>query len=227
MGSGRRLHYAYKKYGIENFTKEILMFFEKRSDASNYESEIVTEELVKDEKCYNCMVGGETFKTSGMVDVYDVNEGVTKWISQEIYHSKQNRYISCLKRKITVFNKENRKNEQISVEEFYRNREKYKTHSEGKVSVKNKRGEYFVVSKNDERYLSGELIPIWKGKHHTEETKKKQRETFKAIKHQQGIKNSQFGTCWIKKDGISKKIMKEELENYIKKGWERGRKCTH
>ena len=28
MGSGTRLHYAYKKYGIDNFSKEILKYFE-------------------------------------------------------------------------------------------------------------------------------------------------------------------------------------------------------
>ena len=33
MGSGTRLHYAYKKYGIENFSKEILKYFESSDDA--------------------------------------------------------------------------------------------------------------------------------------------------------------------------------------------------
>ena len=28
MGSGTRLHYAYKKYGMKNFTKEILKYFD-------------------------------------------------------------------------------------------------------------------------------------------------------------------------------------------------------
>ena len=35
MGSGTRLHYAYKKYGIENFSKEILKYFESRNEHLN------------------------------------------------------------------------------------------------------------------------------------------------------------------------------------------------
>ena len=38
MGSGTRLHYAYKKYGIENFTKEILKFFDTSKEAFEYEA---------------------------------------------------------------------------------------------------------------------------------------------------------------------------------------------
>jgi len=39
-----------------------------------------------------------------------------------------------------------------------------------------------------------------------------------------GEKNSQYGTCWIIKDGVNKKIKKEEIENYLKDGWIKGRK---
>ena len=39
-----------------------------------------------------------------------------------------------------------------------------------------------------------------------------------------GEKNSQFGTLWITKDGLNKKIKKEELENYLNDGWIKGRK---
>ena len=38
---------------------------------------------------------------------------------------------------------------------------------------------------------------------------------FKEIGHQQGEKNSQFGTKWINKDGATKKIKKDELQSYI------------
>lgn len=62
----------------------------------------------------------------------------------------------------------------------------------------------------------------WNDKTHTEETKK----LISEVKKGQGIgeKNSQFGTCWITKDGENKKIKKQELEVFIKEGWKNGRK---
>ena len=59
MGSGTRLWNAYNKYGIENFNKEILKYFNTKEEAFEYESEIVTEQLVNDNNCYNLSVGGK------------------------------------------------------------------------------------------------------------------------------------------------------------------------
>jgi len=59
------------------------------------------------------------------------------------------------------------------------------------------------------------------GKKHTEETKNKMREKAKL---RTGNKNSQYGTCWITKDEINKKIKKEEINIYLKDGWSLGRK---
>ena len=41
---------------------------------------------------------------------------------------------------------------------------------------------------------------------------------------QLGDKNSQYGTCWITKDGENKKIKKEDLDIWLKEGWLKGRK---
>jgi hypothetical protein len=41
-----------------------------------------------------------------------------------------------------------------------------------------------------------------------------------------GEKNSQFGTCWIFKDAINKKINKNELKQFLEQGWEKGRKIN-
>lgn len=58
MGSGSRLKLAYQKYGIENFKKEILKFFDTRKEALEYEALVVNENLVQDDNCYNLIKGG-------------------------------------------------------------------------------------------------------------------------------------------------------------------------
>lgn len=63
----------------------------------------------------------------------------------------------------------------------------------------------------------------WKGKKMSEETKKKM--SISKKNKGMGKDNSQYGTCWIRKGkhGEEKKIKKEELDDYLSKGWERGR----
>lgn len=65
----------------------------------------------------------------------------------------------------------------------------------------------------------------WLGKHHTEKTKNKQRQTFLSIKHQQGEKNSRYGTHWWTnpETGESHSF----YDNEVPAGWIKGRsgKC--
>lgn len=58
MGSGVLITLAIEKYGVDNFTKEILEFFPTRNDALVRESELVTMKEVNDPMCYNLMPGG-------------------------------------------------------------------------------------------------------------------------------------------------------------------------
>lgn len=96
-----------------------------------------------------------------------------------------------------------------------------KYHTFGKVVVKNSNGEKFCVDKKDERYLSGELVNVnkgkklsdlhkekisWKGKFHKEETKTK-------------ISLSQKGKPRNHKKR-SKKIVQLNLEGEIIQEWE-------
>jgi hypothetical protein len=66
------------------------------------------------------------------------------------------------------------------------------------------------------------VIPDWNGRSHSDEAKKKMSESSKGMGV--GKENSQYGTCWITRDGENKKIKKEELGEFIQHGWEKGRK---
>lgn len=92
MGSGKRLHYAYKIYGIENFSKEILKFFDTAEEAFMYEAEVVNEQLVKDDNCYNIQQGGRTFNTKNCVTVKYKNTAKYFIISKEEYNCNKDIY---------------------------------------------------------------------------------------------------------------------------------------
>jgi len=91
-----------------------------------------------------------------------------------------------------------------------------------KVMVKDKYGNYLFVNKNDPKYLSGELIFLRKDRKHSEKSKKIMSNSHKGTCLKE--KNSQYGTCWIMKNDISRKIIKVELEKYLTDGWIQGRK---
>lgn len=57
-------------------------------------------------------------------------------------------------------------------------------------------------------------------KKHSEETKRLM--SVKASKHT-GDKNSQYGTCWMTKGGINKKIKNSDLLTFANEGWHKGR----
>ena len=254
MGSGTYLHKAYKKYGIENFYKEILKYFDNRNELVKYEEEIVNEIVVKDNQSYNISIGGETFNTlytisvkdkngntfrcklndpkyisgeyvgvcKGLVNVIDIRDNSEHKITKDELLSNPN-YKSQIEGKIRVID-ENQNEKFITLDEFYNNKSKYQAWAKNKILVKDKSGKCFMVNINDERYISGELKPILCGKHHTKESKQKLKETYKKIKHQQGEKNSQYGTCWIHNNKENKKIKREQLNKYLELDWIIGRK---
>jgi hypothetical protein len=59
LGSGIGIKRAVRKYGKENFKKEILFVFDNEQDMINKEIEIVNESIVKDSNSYNDNLGGK------------------------------------------------------------------------------------------------------------------------------------------------------------------------
>lgn len=58
MGSGTQIKRAIAKYGIENFTKEILSVFETEKESAELEASLVTKDFCLREDTYNMHEGG-------------------------------------------------------------------------------------------------------------------------------------------------------------------------
>jgi len=60
-------------------------------------------------------------------------------------------------------------------------------------------------------------------KHHSIDTKNKMKIKHALNNHQQGMRNSQFGSCWITNENENKKIKRNEI---VPAGWRLGRKMN-
>ena len=59
LGSGIYLNHAIKKYGKENFRKDVLFVFDNQYDMENKEKELITEAIISDPNYYNLALGGQ------------------------------------------------------------------------------------------------------------------------------------------------------------------------
>lgn len=163
MGSGKLLKTAIKKYGLENFDKEIIKFFNTLKELSDYEALIVNEELIKNDQCYNMVVGG-----------YFLDDN-------SIYKRQQ------------YFSKSNHQRGQ--------NNSQY-----GKCWITKNENSITIHKSDLEEYLQKGWV---KGR---------------VIKNKDKIKKSNKNRRHIWKDGVSKHIYIEELDKYLNDGWIIGRK---
>ncbi|CAL9955706.1 homing endonuclease [Vibrio phage D480] len=77
MGSGTALKRAYDKYGIDNFTKEIVSLHDTWELAYEAEAEIVTREMINRPECYN-------MKNGGLYNECVMTDDVKKKISESV-----------------------------------------------------------------------------------------------------------------------------------------------
>ena len=186
MGSGKHLKHSQKKYGLENFSKEII-FRAVSSEAMYFiERMLVDEEYVARDDTYNLKLGG-----SGGFDHINTFDFA--------YYEKQK-----------MLNKRSQISQRIlRLDECWANRKSVRS----SISLKQ-------THKERSWGFSGQEF---KGKHHSEETKKKIGDA--NSKHQKGEKNSQYGKMWIYNLELkeNKKIPKGDT---IPDGWFKGRKMS-
>lgn len=262
MGSGLKLKRAFKKYGIENFSKEIIKFFDTRKELSDYEATVVTEELVSDNNCYNISLGGEQLSVCGTFTAYNKEKEIWERITYVEYENNKDNYLKapCINKVSVKYKNDNSnnffyidKNEYDNHKELYDLPFSYKKHTlvvkykdnpnkaviinkedfdetkyikvclnKGEFFVRDKSGKVFKTSNNDPRYLSGELVTACTGYKWSDEQKNKLKKKFAESNHQKGKYNSQYGTKWIYKDSVCKKVKINELEKYLQDGWNLG-----
>jgi len=227
FGSSNRLDYSVKKYGIENFEKTILKFFDNYKDTLEYEAEIVNETLISDVSCYNIALGGSGNK-----------EGYMYGYGPPMFHKITGERIKAKNKKEY---------------DLYWSTREYEGHAKGKVIYKDHNGKKYSLFKNDPLIDKLELISILKNRIHCRDKnnnffiveptdprwlngKLRKSGSFVGRKmardhkdkigkansiKQKGSNNSQYGSCWITNEKESKKIMKGDL---IPEGWRLGRK---
>jgi hypothetical protein len=97
MGSGSRISAAIKKYGIQNFEKTIIKFFENPEDMYLAESEMVTAEFLSRDNVYNLRRGGHggfdhIIKTGKHRSVYYKGKSLPKEQVDKIVKTKKERF---------------------------------------------------------------------------------------------------------------------------------------
>ncbi len=83
LGSGKILKAAIKKYGRQNFTKEILETFQSETEMFSREREIVNNTFILQENTYNLRKGGDGFNW--------VNKNDLHWVAQKDAHRQTSR----------------------------------------------------------------------------------------------------------------------------------------
>jgi hypothetical protein len=181
LGSGLRLRYSIRKYGVDNHSKEILEYCNSREELVLREKEIVNSDLIQDKMCMNLIEGGYCGNGRTFTDEERKKGILASQAKLKLLRETDPDWVK-------------RRGDKIS---------------------KTRKEEY------DKGIREKGIFCDWTGKNHSEESKKLISESKKDKFI--GENSSQYGTCWINKEGINKKIKKELIDEYLLDGWIKGR----
>lgn len=157
MGSGSNLKKDFEKYGIENFSKEIIEFHDCDRELCLAERKVVNEDFVKREDTYNKTIGGAGtwHHLKNTITVKD-KEGNTSRVSINDPKYLSGELMPIWKNMICVKDKEGKKFLISKDDPRYLSGEVVHT-TTGFIIAKDKTGNIFQVKKDDYRFLTGEL----------------------------------------------------------------------
>jgi hypothetical protein len=194
MGSGINIQLAIKKYGIDNFKKDILYTFDNADDMYAKEKDIVTDEFLLREDTYNLRVGG-----TGGFDYINKNNLNGFYDSETARKGRQSTNAVLKERYGEQWRKVISKNGNKAL-----HKKREDDPSFNQLMIEHSRRNVKIASQYANTSLAIE----------------KKKNTFSKIGHQQGSKNSQYGKMWITNGKESRSIPSQET---IPEGWRRGR----
>jgi hypothetical protein len=191
MGSGKLIKYAYKKYGLDNFKKDILSFHSSYEEMLLAESQMINPEFLNRPDVYNLAIGGKggykgkacyesperSAKISainkGLVSCKDQNGSIIR-VKKEEFLTKE--LVGTTHGLATVRDTEGNIFK-VPLDDPRLISGKLVGVTKGKVLAKDSLGNKLQVDQNDPRLLSGELVGHTKGQKQTVESNEKRRQT--------------------------------------------------
>lgn len=221
-GSGKNIKKEILRIGKDNFEKEILGYYNTNEEMLLAEKEIVNREFIERNDTYNIIIGGG-YNTADTVLVknsdnkhFRVDKNDPDYLSGKL--------VTPNKGKMMFVDSEGKyyrldKNDDIIVSK------KLILAGMGKTLVFNENNDKIWVFVNEPKFINGTYKHITKGVIRTKESNIKLSNTRKENNLAKGINNPNYGKTFIY-DKITheiKTVKKEELNNWLNIGWERGR----
>lgn len=233
LGSGKLLHLAYKKYGLENFEKKYLYFLTSENEMNNKEAEIVNEDFVARNDTYNMKLGGDGSWSY-------INEQRKLWTDEE-----KKQYAEKMATKVSKYTQSEERRElsrqtRIKVNKSYKGKKRPEV-SNGMTKDGKQRISKLMSGKNNPMYNKTWVInPLTKQKLIWDKVSKipdnfVTLQEYSEIKHLKKIEKMNYqgrskiqseishNSRWITDGKKNKFILLEKIDEYLKNGWQLGR----
>lgn len=237
LGSGVKIQRAIKKYGKQNFSREILEFYSNEKEMLFAESIMVNEDFIERSDTYNVIVGGGHLNINCFCVIdKDGNKFLANKKDEKVLSGE---YIANTKNKISV------------KDEFGNTFQVEKGHpdyisgklvgvAKGTATVKDEFGNRTRIKTDHPDYISGKFVGATKDYVVREDTKEKLKiantgktrsyETKKLMSEKASLRKNEtastYNTCWMYNDTLQKckMIKKIDTNEFLNSGWLLGRK---
>lgn len=225
MGSGKGIKNAIKKYGLSNFRKDIIEYFDNEELMYDREISIVNKTFLLREDVYNMKLGGPA-------NFYYVNKaGLNHKSNQHLTHARRLKEDEEYKKK---------NSEKISLALKGKNLGKVPWNAgltketDARLNLiseqrkdKIQKGELTCLITDEHAYnISCSLTRYWNNvdKSTLIERNLKISKSLTGRNIKESTRSKLKNKRWVHKDGVSQFIIASELENYLSNGWRLGRK---